>query len=119
MKTLAVILCLFLAGCIEVAGLSPQASISNPVTRDMLYDVENGAIVAVAGLKAYKRSCVELVIPQSCRGTIQNIQRYTRQIPPYLAQLRSFVRNNDQINAVAIYNILQGLLAQAKIPGGQ
>lgn len=119
MKIIALFLALALSACSGTLGgiLNPQVGISNPVTKDMLYEVENGAIVAFAGLKAYKRACINLDIPQSCRDTIRGIQVYTRQIPPYLSQLRRFVRNNDQINAVTVFNILQGLLVQARAPG--
>lgn len=90
------------------------ASIANPVTPTMLYDVENGMTIAFAGLGAYKRSCVELLIVQSCRATIGRIQVYTRKIKPVLIQLRAFVRNNDQVNATVAYNAVMGLIAGFK-----
>lgn len=91
-----------------------SAGISNPVTPERLKTVEDGAIVVFAGLNAYRRSCVELLIPQSCRRTIAAIQVYTRQIPAPLARLRTFVRNNDQVNAISTYNFVAGLIADAK-----
>lgn len=90
------------------------ASIANPVTPTMLYDVENGMTIAFAGLGAYKRSCIAGSIPVSCRASIGKIQAYTRQIKPYLAQLRTFVRTNDQVNAVVVYNTLMGLISGFK-----
>lgn len=112
---LALALSLGLAGC-QLGDIltASTASISNPVTKDMLYEVENGTIIAFAGLKAYKKSCVELLIPQSCRATIQQIQVYTRKLPPLITSLRSFVQNNDQVNAVIAYNTVMGLVADFK-----
>lgn len=94
--------------------VASTASVANPVTPTMLYDVENGMIIAFAGLNAYKRSCVAGAIPVSCRGTIRRIQVYTRQIKPWLVQLRAFVMNNDQLNAVVVYNTVMGLISGYK-----
>lgn len=90
------------------------ASVSNPVTADMLNNVENGAIIAFAGLKAYKKACGDLAIPQSCRATIKQIQVYTRRLPPLLVSVRAFVRDNDQVNAVIAYNTIKQLIADFK-----
>lgn len=93
----------------DVAGLA-TASIQNPVTPTMLYDVENGMIVIFAGLNAYRRACVGGTIPASCKTVIRTIQVYTKQIPPLLVTLRAFVRKNDQVNAVVVYNTVRTLL---------
>jgi hypothetical protein len=121
MKNIAAVLLLAfgLAGCAQLQTAfnaigTATASISNPVTPDMLNNVENGAIIAFAGLKAYKQSCANGAIPQSCRATIQKIQVYTRRLPPLLATLRAFVRSNDQVNAVIAYNTVLQLTADFK-----
>lgn len=116
---LALALALALGGCaklqqIESAIQLGQAGVANPVTPERLAAAENGAIVVFAGLNAYKRSCVDLLLPQSCRGVIASIQTYTRQIPGPLAKLRVWVRANDQINAVTAYNTIVGLIADAR-----
>lgn len=112
---LAIALALSVAACDPIALFQAStASIANPVTKDMLYEVENGMIIAVAGLKAYKKSCVDLLVPQSCRQTIKDIQVYTRRIPPLILSLRSFVKNNDQVNAVIAYNTILGLVSSFK-----
>lgn len=113
---IVIALALSVSGCINPFELLTQstASISNPVTPVMLYEVENAATVAFAGLNAYKRSCVELVLPQNCRGIIKKIQVYTRKLPPTLTQLRKFVRNNDQVNAVIAYNVAMGIITEFK-----
>lgn len=119
-KIAAVLLLAFgLTGCAQLQTAfnvisSSTASISNPVTPDMLNNVENGAIIAFAGLKAYKQSCVQGAIPPSCRATIQKIQVYTRKLPPLLATLRAFVRSNDQVNAVIAYNTVIQLITDFK-----
>lgn len=113
-----------LGGCAQLqavlsAGSIATASIVNPVTPTMLYDAENAATVAFAGLTAYKRSCVARAIPSSCRTVIRNIQVYTRKLPSLLTSLRAFVRNNDQVNAVVAYNAITGLLADLKTVAAQ
>lgn len=113
-----------LCGCAPlqaVLDIAPKltASVNNPVTKDMLNNVENGAIVAVAALGAYKKACVELAIPQSCRGTIQSIQVYTRKLEKILPELRAFVKNNDQVNAAIAYNTVTNLIADFKSEAGK
>lgn len=104
-----------LGGCnLPAIFQASTASIGNPVTPAMLKEVEDGATVAFAGLRAYKTSCVQLAIPQSCRDVIQKIQVYTRKLPPLLTSVRAFVRNNDQVNAVIAYNAITGLIADFK-----
>ena len=49
-----------------------------------------------------------------CRANVAAIQQYTRQLPPLLAQLRSFVKDNDQINATLVYNQVVTLVANFK-----
>ncbi len=121
---LVVILAAGLGGCEQLSMIldavpKVTASVNNPVTKDMLNTVENGSIVVFAGLKAYKKACVELAVPQSCRGTIQKIQVYTRKLAVILPELRAFVRNNDQVNAVMAYNAIVGLIADLKTEAGK
>lgn len=118
MKKLALViaLALGLGGCAQFkdAVTFATASVNNPVTPTMLYEVENVMIVAAAGLRAYKRSCVDLAIPQSCRTVINQIRVYTLKLPPLLTNLRSFVRDNDQVNAALAYNAIRQLVADIK-----
>lgn len=116
---LALAITLALAGCTNLTRLGEllplaTASVANPVTPKMLYEVENGAVVAFAGLNAYKRACVSKAIPQSCRSVIKSMQVYTRQIPPLLDDLRDFVRKNDQVNASTVYNTVLNLFSSAQ-----
>ena len=117
---LAILLAASLGGCnLPAIFQASTASISNPVTKDMLNDVENSGILIFAGLKAYKKTCVDLVIPQSCRVVIASIQVYTRKLKApdgsgVLATLRSFVKNNDQVNAVLAYNMAMQLMADVR-----
>jgi len=109
-------LSLGVSGCANLPKIIDLATtgISNPVTPDMVYRVENGMIVAVSGLLAYKRACIAKKIDQSCRGIIVKLQVYTRQAAPVIRDLRAFVRDNDQVNAVKAYNLVSGLLDQFK-----
>lgn len=86
------------------------ASVTNPVTPDMMYDVENTAVIAVSGLLAYKRACIAKSIDQSCRDVIPRLQVYTRKIRVALPDLRKFFRANDQLNASIAYNEIRSLL---------
>lgn len=116
MKIIALALVLSLGACaqLQTAEKFITGSVSNPVTKTQLYEVENGAIVVFAGLNAYKATCVRGAIPPSCKLTIAAIQAYTRQIPPQLKVLRVFVKGNDQVNAMLVYNTITQLLANAK-----
>lgn len=102
----------------SVANIA-TASVNNPVTPTMLYEVENGMIVVVAGLNAYRQACVKGSIPANCKTVIRSIQVYTKQIPPLLVELRSFVRNNNQVNAVVVYNTITNLLAGLRATAAQ
>ena len=110
--------CAQLQTAFEVANFT-TASIANPVTPAMLNNLENAAIVVFAGLNAYRQSCVQGAIPASCKTIIRQMQVYTRQIPPALTQLRAFVRNNDQVNAVIVYNSVANLIASLKTTAAQ
>ena len=118
MKRLAIVfaLALSLGGCANLPKIIDLATtgVANPVTQDMVYRVENAMIVAVSGLRVYKRACIAKTIDQSCRGVIQSLQVYTRQAAPVIKDLRVFVRTNDQVNAVKAYNLVSGLLDSFK-----
>ena len=114
MKKLAfvVLMAFGLSGC---AGLNLAfQSTTNPVTKTMLYEVENGMTIAFAGLNTYRRSCDQGLIPVSCKATLAKIRVYTIQIPPLLKALRTFVKNNDQVNATVVFNQLTDLIGIVK-----
>ena len=111
MKKLLLVIALAtsLGGCAELRNIGTAISlgtttITNPVTPTRLNQMESAITVVFAGLQAWKKSCVEGLIPASCKAQIAQVQVYTRQIPPYLTQLRTFVKNNDQVNAVTVFN---------------
>ena len=90
------------------------ATVSNPVTRSRLNQMENAMIVVVAGLQTWRDSCEQHVIPATCFDQIAQVQVYTRQIPPYLEQLRAFVKNNNQVNAMVVWNEVLKIIATVK-----
>lgn len=112
---LALPLLLALTGCGTVSvfqgGTSITANVQNPVTPDMLFAVENGLIAVLDGLVAYKRQCVAGRLDPSCTGVIARIQTYTRKIKPVLVDLRKFIRNNDQVSAIAAFRAAQQIMA--------
>lgn len=116
---LALTLALSLGACstlqnIETAVQLGTASIANPVTKTRLNQMESAVTIVFAGLKAWKTSCQQGLIPAVCKTQIFQVQVFTRQIPPYLAQLRAFVRNDDQINATVVFNQLTDLIGTVK-----
>jgi len=116
---LVLALSLSLSGCatiqaIETAFQLGTASIANPVTKDRLNQMESAIILVFAGLNAWKQSCQQGLIPADCRNQIAEVQVYTRQIPPYLSQLRAFVKNNDQVNATVVFNNITNLVGTVK-----
>lgn len=110
---------LSLCGC---AGLAEQAlqlptgvltqSVQNPITRAHLYRLENGLIVGVSALNSYKRLCEQKVIGPQCITVVQRLQVYVARARPALRSLRTFVRNNDQVNARVVYNTLANVISE-------
>lgn len=108
-----------LGGCSTLQNLGSAIQLTthsyvNPITRDDLYKVESGVQIAFTALNAYKRSCAQGLVDKNCRSNVAAVQQYTRQLPPLIVQLRSFVRSNDQINATAVYNQIVTLVANFK-----
>lgn len=116
---LAAALVMSLGGCatfknIETAVQLGTASVANPVTPTRLNQMESAVTLVFAGLNVWKKSCRDLLLPQVCRTQIAAVQVYTRQVPPYLVQLRQFVKSNDQVNATIIFNNLTALIGTVK-----
>jgi hypothetical protein len=99
---------------IETAIQLGTASTANPVTKDRLNQMESAAILVFSGLKVWKTSCSQGLIPPSCYDQIAGVQVYTSKIKPYLAQLRTFVKTNDQVNATIIWNQVLDVIATVK-----
>lgn len=121
-KILVLVLALALGGCEEFkrfADAIPAITqgIEQPISRDTLADVESGFIVVFAALNAYKESCVRKAIPQSCKNVIEQMQAYTVMLPPLIRNLRMFVKNNDQVNALTVYRTVTGLMDDLKQVG--
>lgn len=121
-----ILLSLALSGCaalknIQTAIQLGTASVSNPVTKDRLNQMEAATTLVFIGLKGWKKSCVDGLIPPVCKDQIASVQVYTRQIPPYLTQLRTFVKTNDQVNATVAWNevlkIIDTVKSQAATSG--
>lgn len=121
---LALVLAVSLGGCqffknVETAFQLGTASVTNPVTKDRLYQIESTAILVFSGLEAWKVSCMQGLIPAVCKDQIAVAQVYTRKIPPYLTQLRVFVKKNDQVNATVLFNEITGLISNIKTQAAQ
>jgi hypothetical protein len=115
----ALVLAAALAGCSTIKNIETvfqlgTASIANPVTKDRLYQMESAVTIVFSGLEAWKEACAKGDINANCKSQIAAVQVYTRQIPPYLAQLRTFVKTNDQVNATVVFNNITNLVGTVK-----
>ena len=119
-KLLAIVMVtLTLGGCAQLSAVSGGISlvtktIQNPVTKQELYQIEASLRILTEALLTYRRACIANSADLRCRENIAAIQPYTRQVPGLLAELRSFVKNDDQINAVVVYNRLSNLYTTLK-----
>lgn len=109
---------LLLGGCAGMAetaiGLPSgilTSSVQNPITKDTLSRVESGMRVAVAGLQTYKNYCETRPVGDQCDAIVAQLQGYSSRARPLIAQLRTFVRRNDQINARVVFSTLRGLFS--------
>lgn len=119
----AVVAAFLLSGCAQLQAISggislATKSITNPVTKAEEAQIELALDSALAVLRGYKRACVVGTADKSCRVNIAAIQKYTRQMPTLIIQLRGFVDNNDQLNAVVVYNQLVSLYTNFKAAAG-
>jgi hypothetical protein len=115
---------LSLGGCAQLSAISGGLSlvtktIQNPVTETELYQIEASIRILTEALLTYRRACIAGSADLRCRENIEAIQPYTKQVPTLLTQLRQFVRTNDQINAVVIYNQLTQLYTNVKSSAAQ
>lgn len=110
---IAIALALTLTACSGLSNLLLKST-PNPITKTELYQVESGLIVATEGLIVYKQLCVRKAIDRSCRDVVAHLQTYTRAAKPVLKNLRIFVKNNDQINAVIAYNTIKQITDDLK-----
>jgi hypothetical protein len=124
MKKLLILPLLFAIGG-EVGGCSTlqnigaaisigTTSVADPVTPTRLNQLESTITLVFAGLNTWRATCVQGVLPPTCKQQIAAVQVYTRQIPPYLTQLRAFVKSGDQINAVTVFNNIGTLITTVK-----
>lgn len=113
---LALILALSLGGCANLGSILNFATtgVSNPVTPEMVYRTEQTMIIAVSGLNAYKKACIAKTIAQTCRDTVVKLQVYTRPAAQAIKDLRAAVRANDQVNAIAAFNLVNKLMDDFK-----
>jgi hypothetical protein len=119
MKKFLILGLLLLGGCAQLQAVGTGISlatktIANPVTKSEEAQIELAGDIILQALQTYKRACVAGTANANCKTDIAQIQAYTRQVRPLIAQLRTFVDNNDQINASVAYNQLTALYANVK-----
>lgn len=116
---IAAMVALSLGGCATIDQVINAAQVvtksyTNPVTKNDLYQVESGVRIAFTALQAYKDSCAKGLADTNCKSNVAAVQVYTRQLPPLLVQLRGFVKDNDQVNAITVYNQISQLVTNFK-----
>ena len=116
---LVLVLTLLLSGCQLFAKLQTltdlgNASVANPVTKTRLNQMERAVTLVFSGLATWKDLCAKGQINVDCKEQIGEAQVYTRQIPPYLIRLRTFVKTNDQVNATVVFNSILDLIGEVK-----
>lgn len=121
---LVLALTMSLAGCAQLSAVSTGVglitkTIQNPVTKQELFEIEASLRIVVEALNTYRRACLAGSADKNCRANIMAVQPYTRQINPLLVELRSFVKNDDQINAVVVYNRLTNLYTTVRTSAAQ
>lgn len=119
-----VVLAISLGGCAQLGTIGTgislvTKSVTNPVTKQEEAQIELAVDAAISVLRGYKKACLAGTADKACRANIAAIQGYTRQMPPLLSQLRGFVDNNDQVNAVVVYNQLTALYGNFKSAAAQ
>jgi len=124
-----IFLVLALSLSIAGGGCAPQLAvlsavtktIDNPVTKQDLFQIEASLKLVTTGLKTYRRLCLQGAVDKNCRSNIEAIQPYSSQVYPLLAELSSFVRTNDQVNAIVVYkrlvNIYRSITTEAAARG--
>lgn len=110
---------LSLGGCAQLQAVSQGISlatktITNPVTKEEEAKIELAMDTALQLLLTYRRACIAGSADVNCKANIRMLQPYTRAAVPLIKQLRSFVDNNDQINASVVYNQLTSLYVNLK-----
>ena len=110
---------LVLGGCAQLQTLQniahfATATITNPVSKEMEAQIELGFDTAFQVFLAYRRACIAKTADVNCRRNIELLQPYTKAAKPLIAQLRTFVDSNDQVNAVVVYNQLVALYGNLK-----
>lgn len=104
------------AGVAETALNLPTGvltkSVQNPVTPAILYRLENGLVVGVSAMQAYKTQCENGTLASSCIQVVQTMQAYVKRARPLLRQLRTFVRKNDQVNAQVVFTTIRSLITE-------
>ena len=116
---LIAVVALSLGGCatfqaVGTAFSLATKSLTNPVTKNDLYQIESGMAIVFTALNTYRTACLQGTVDKNCRANIAAVQTYTQQLPPFRDQLRAFVKQNDQVNAVLVYNQLVTLIGNAK-----
>ena len=121
------IVALSLGGCAEFQALRGTvalgtASVNNPITPAREAQIEAAIDAGVQALLAYRRACLAGTADVNCRQNIRLAQPYTVQLKKLVVRLRTFVDNNDQVNAIVVfqqivplYEVMKSIAATAGV----
>lgn len=90
------------------------ASIANPVTKERMQKIEAGATLVFVGMNTWRDACEAGQINAGCIEQIRAVLVYTRALEQQVPRLRAFVRKNDQVNAIVVFNEMADLISVVK-----
>lgn len=76
-----------LAGC---ATYNPFTSVQNPITQSRVDTLNATWGAALALANGYKKTCVQRLIPQTCRGIVQKMQAAVPIVQAKVVSARNF-----------------------------
>lgn len=104
------LLSLALAGCGTIksvlqGGTSVFTSVTNPVSRTNLAEVESAYGVLLTAAVAYRNACAQKLIAATCRPAVVQLQFANRKAHGAIIAARNFVKNNPTLSALSLIGI--------------
>ena len=99
-------------------GTSVLVEAANPITAERLYQIEASLSTAASAAIVYRRSCLTGALPRSCRAIVEKIRGYSSTARLMLTRLRVFVRQNDQVNAIKVFLVVQSVITDLRTTVG-
>lgn len=104
-----------LIACSVALSLAACATIQNPVTGDRLTAIKSGYGIALSAAVAYRASCVQRLIPPSCRTVVPQLVSANRKVEIAMARLEQLRQLGPTIDATQAINQLSDAVNDLKI----